>query len=72
MCAGGVSIPAGAHRSLCAPLVVFGSSQLEHVDIEPDLPKKTKMMRRSSRKSLVLSREGARTIAVSGQRAQAR
>ena len=50
----------------CAPLVRSGSSQLEHLDLEPHTAKRAKMMRRSLRKSHVLSREGARTIAVSG------
>ena len=50
----------------CAPLVRSGSSQLEHLDLEPQTAERAKMMRRSLRKSHVLSREGARTIAVSG------
>ena len=65
ICTGGVSIPAAvqARRSLCAHLVRSGSSQLEHLKLEPDPLKKAEMMRSSSRRSLDLSRKGARTIA---------
>ena len=54
----------------CAPLVRSGSSQLEHLDLEPQTANRAKMMRRSLRRSHVLSREGARTIAVSGHTAR--
>ena len=44
------SIPSGAHRNLCAPLG-SGSSQLEHLDLEPVPVEKAEMRRRSSRRS---------------------
>ena len=62
----------GAHRSLCAPLVRSSSSQLEHIDLEPEPVEKTEMRRRSSRRSHHLRSKRARRIAVREPNAAAR